>query len=686
MKKYFTKVSILIMVSITTTILIECTKKKAEAPATIEDTRQFKVDRFGPARIIQAYADGFEKLSLKEKIFAYYLTQAAIAGRDIYFDQKSKYGLEVKNLLEAIYPHLDGVDESVKAKIVEYTKLFWANSGFYDNLSALKFVPSCSYDEFVSVVKKAQSNGAQIQLKSGELITQKLNRLKRVIFDPEFEKSCTDKTPGVDIIAQSFNNFYEGVTFAEVEAWANAGNEKYPLNSKVVKEKGKIIEKVWRAGGDGITPGMYARELNNIIKYLEMAIPYACSEHQQEVIRKLSTFFRTGEQKDFDEYNIAWVKDNSRVDFILGFIEVYVDTRGHKGAFEGVVFYTDPDQAERMNKLAALADYFEQKAPWRDEFKKKNIKPPIVNIINVVCETGDSGPITPIGINLPNSQAIRQEFGSKSVSIANIIKGYDMAQGDEILNEFAYDKDEIELHKKYGSEGSDLHVALHEVIGHGSGKASDKLNGKDPQSFLPGYYSTLEEARADLMALFNGFDDELINQKIVSDKKASEAEYRAYVRNVLVQLRRVLPPHDQLEEDHMKNRQLVVNYIIENSDAIKVEKKDGKIFLCVTDMEKLRQSAGKLLAEIMRIKAEGDLPAGKALVDKYGLKVNTVWRDEVLERVKNFDAPLYSGFIYPDLKPVMDEKGNIKDIEASYPLDFAKEMLEWRSFSISVEH
>lgn len=653
--------------------------KKQESPQkqSSEDTRQYTVDRFGPARIIQCYADGFELLTPKEKIFTYYLTQAAVAGRDMYFNQKHRYGLEVRKLLEAMYAHLNGVDESVKTKIIGYTKLIWVNSGFYDNLSARKFIPSCTFDEFKAAAIKAKQNGARFELTTNETLEQKLERLRRVMFDPGFEQSCTNKTPGVDIIASSYNNFYRGVTFDEVKAWAKAGNEKYSLNSTVVKENGKIVEKVWRAGGYGIPPGMYATELHNVIHYLEQAIPYACSEHQQETIRKLIRFFRTGEEKDFDEYNISWVKDNSRVDFILGFIEVYVDARGHKGAFEGVVFYTDPTQAERMSKLAGLADYFEQKAPWKNEYKKKNIKSPIVNMINVVCETGDSGPITPIGINLPNSQAIRQEYGSKSVSIANIIKGYDMAQGDEILIEFTSDKDEIELHKKFGSEGSDLHVALHEVIGHGSGKVSAKLNGKDPQSFLPGYYSTLEEARADLMALYNGFDEELLKQHIMTNRKASEAEYRAYARNVLVQLRRVLPPHDQLEEDHMKNRQLVINYILENSDAIKIEKKDGKTFLRVADLEKMRETSGILLAEIMRIKAEGDLGAGKVLVDKYGLKVNIAWRDEVLERVKNFDAPLYSGFIFPELKPLKDGAGAIVDIEASYPLDFAKQMLDW---------
>ena len=657
--------------------LISCSRKEPESQSKpAEDTRQYRVDRFGPARIVQCYAEGFEKLTLKEKTFCYYLSQAAIAGRDIYFDQRSKHGLEVKRLLEAIYPHLEGVDADARSKIIEYTKLFWTNSGFYDNMSALKFTPACTFEEFASAVKFAVSHCATIDVRN-ESIDQILARLQRVIFDPDFEKSCTNKTPGVDIIEESFNNFYEGVTFDEVERWAKSGNEKYPLNSKVVKENGKIVEKVWRAGGDGIAPGLYAEELSNVIAYLEKASPFACSESQQDVIRKLIAFFRTGEQADFDAYNIAWVKDNSRIDFIIGFIEVYVDARGHKGGYEGIVYYTDPDQAERMNKLASLAEYFEAKAPWKDEYKKSNIKPPIVNMINVVCETGDAGPITAIGINLPNSQAIRQEYGSKSVSIANIMRAYDMAQGDEILNEFAYDQQEIDLHKSFGSEGSDLHVALHEVIGHGSGKVSERLQGKDPQSFLPGYYSTLEEARADLMALYNGFDEALLKNNIISDVRASEAEFRAYIRNVFVQLRRVIPPHDQLEEDHMKNRQLVVNYILENSNAIRIESKEGKIFLRAVDLEKMRQSAGKLLAEIMRIKAEGDFEAGKALVDKYGLKVNTHWRDEVLERVKNFDAPLYSGFIFCDLQPKLDAKGNIIDVIVEHPLDFAKQMLEW---------
>jgi dipeptidyl-peptidase-3 len=656
-----------------------CSEKPRETPRSDQD-RTYAIERIGPARVVQLYADGFDQLTPKEKIFCYWLSQAAIAGRDIALDQHHPRMLEVRDLMEAVYTHSDGIDPAVKKNLTEYLKLFWINNGFYDNLTSKKFVPAMTLDEFRAAAAKAAANGADFGSgsdKVGDLI----DRLGGLIFDPAVDPVMTEKSPGKDWIAGSSVNFYgDGITYDEIQKWAAGGNEKYALNSKVVKEKGKLTEKVWRAGGDGVPPGMYAPQLEAVIRNLEAAIPYAASDYQQETIRLLTKFLRTGEPDDFRTYNIHWVADTSNIDFILGFIEVYLDPRGQKAEFEASVYYTDPEQTHLMRKLATYAQYFENKAPWEDKYKKQIDQVPIANVINVTIETGGTGPVSPIGINLPNEQSVREEYGSKSVLLHNIVSAYEKSGGKDILKEFANNQAEIDRQEAYGTIADNLHTAMHEVIGHASGKVSDRLEGKDPSEFLPGYYNTLEEARADLVALWNAWDDKLVDIGVARDRdearKIGETMYDQAVRTAINQLRRI-GNSTQIEEDHMKNRQLIVHYIMKNSEAVGVEKRDGKTYYRVLDYDKMHASVGVLLAEIMRIKAEGDFAAAKEMVDTYGLKVDIALRDEVQERVKNLDSPAYTGFVMPELVPVMDPEAKMIDVNVEYPLDLAAQMLSW---------
>lgn len=680
-----TKLSILITI-ILAMLFSGCSKKSTTSTTQQppkQEERKYSLERVGPARVVQTYADGFEQLSQQEKIFSYYLYLASIAARDIAIDQHHPNALEVRDILEQIYTHSNGIDAVVLEKITIYLKLFWLNNGFYDNLTSKKFVPECTYEEFRGAVEIAEKNGAQFKTET-ESTAQVLERLKPIIFDAAHQPMLTNKTPGDDWIKNSAVNFYSSnLMYKEVEKWAK-NNEKYPLNSKVVKENGKLTEKIWRAGGDGVEPGVYANDLNAAIMYLEKAIPYASSEHQKGTVEKLIKYLRTGNPDDFREYNIHWVKDSSNVDFIFGFIEVYLDPRGQKAEFEASIYYTDPAQTAMMQNLAKYAQYFEDKAPWKDEYKKKIDRSPIANVINVVIETGGTGPVTPIGINLPNEQAIREQYGSKSVLLHNIVDAYDKSSGKDILKEFAYDQEEIDNQEKYGTVADNLHTAMHEVIGHGSGAVSPKLKGKDPGDFLPGYYNTLEEARADLVAMWNGWDEKLIDIGIAKDaaeaRKIGETMYQQAIRVGLTQLRRI-GNSEQIEEDHMKDRQLIAQYIIQNSDAVKVEIKEGKTYYHIVDYDKARESAGKLLAELMRIKAEGDLKAAKELIDKYGLKVDIKLRDEVQERVKKLDAPAYAGMVMPKLEPMLDPEAKIVDVKVTYPCDLATQMLEYSAFT-----
>lgn len=665
-------------------------KDKPNQPNLME--RKYTIEKLqmgdvGPVRIVQLYADGFEKLSVKEKIFTYYLAQSALAARDIAIDQRHRHALEIRELLEAIYAHQDGIDPSVLEQIILYTKLFWVNNSQYDNITSRKFVPMFTAEQFSIAVKAAIFNGATVTLANGETIDQKLERLRRPIFDITYEPVQTNKTPGQDMIAGSANNNYEGITFAEVDAWAKAGNEKNPLNSKVVKENGTLVEKVYRTGnkhlGGTVPAGMYAEDLQVAISYLEQAKPYASNKRQAENLDKLIKFYRTGDLKDWREYNIGWVKETeSQVDMIHGFIEVYLDARGAKGQFESVVNFANPELTELFQKVGTNAQYFEDRMPWEPKYRKADVKPLKYTVINVVVETGDAGPVSAIGINLPNEQDVREQYGSKSVTLYNIVDAYEKTGGKDILKEFAADQTEIELAERYGSLADNMHTALHEVLGHASGKVSPNLK-VDPQAALPGYYSTLEEARADLVALYHIWDPKLVEIGIIPNTMdVVKTMYNKEVRNsALIQLQRVPKGHDQLEEDHMKNRQMIVHWLWKNANCIERYQKDGKSYFRVTSYEKMRAGVGRLLAEVQRIKSEGDLAAAKTLIDTYGFKIDTALRDEVLARMEKLDRAVYTGFVMPKLEPVKDAKGKITDVTIEYGLDLGKQMLEYSSFT-----
>jgi dipeptidyl-peptidase-3 len=667
-------------------LISSCAHETREVKTTLEEPRKYKLERVGPVDVVQLYADGFERLKLQEKIFVYHLSLAALAGRDIALDQHHRQALVVRQLFEQVHQHSAGIDPVILQKLDDYLTLFWINNGFYDDLTSRKFVPQCSFEEFKKACTTAHGNGAQFDL-AGESLDSKLESLKRVIFDPAYEAIMTEKGPGADFISASAVNFYSrGLTFKQIQSWSKAGKEKNPLNSFVTKENGKITEQIWRAGGNGTPPGMYASDLRAVIKYLEMAIPYASSDYQAETIRKLIRFFETGNLEDFRRYNIHWVNDRSNVDFIMGFIEVYLDPRGQKGEWEASIFYTDPQQTELMQNLAKFAQYFEERAPWKAEYKKKIERSPIANVVNVVAATGGTGPISPIGINLPNEQVIRQRYGTKSVLLHNIVDAYEKSQGRVLAKEFAWDTEEVQMEEKYGSVADNLHTAMHEVIGHGSGKVSAKLGGKDPADFLPGYYNTLEEARADLVALWNAWDDKIVDiglaKKREESRKIGETMLRQAVRVPLTQLRRI-GKSDQLSEDHMKDRALIGHYLIAHSKGVKVEVRDSKTYYHIVDFEAARKSIGELLAEIMRIKAEGDFEAAKALIDVYGLKVDAQLRDEVQERVRKLDIASNTGFVMPKLELVRDAQEKITDVKVSYPLSLADQMLEYSSFTAS---
>jgi len=603
---------------------------------------------------------------------------AALAARDIAIDQHHRFALEIRALLEGLVTHGDGMDPVTSEAILKYTKLFWINNGPYDNITSRKYVIECSEADFTSAAEQALKNGADLGL-GDETLGAKLGRLGPFLFDANVEPMMTNKTPGDDWIRQSGVNFYEsGFTQKDVDKFIRSGRQKNDLNSTLVKTNGKVSEEVWRAGGNGIDRGLYAADLEATIFYLEKAIPYASGPVQQETVRRLIRHFRTGSLEDFRQFNIQWVSDTSSIDFIHGFIEVYLDPMGMKAEFESTIYWSDQQLSKSIQDIGANAQYFEDHMPWDDKYKKQGIKPLAASFVNVVLSSGGTGPVSPIGINLPNEQMVREQYGSKSVVLNNIIDAGNKSSGQVLMDEFANDQEEKDLQLQYGTLADNMMTALHEVLGHASGKT---MVAGDPSTYLPGYYSTLEEGRADLVALWHIWDDKLIELGAIPGKEVARQMYNAYVRNaLLLQLRRI-SHGDQIEEDHMKNRQMVGMYILKNSDAVSMEKRDGKTYVRVTDYDKMHETVGKLLAEVMRIKAEGDLRAAKDLIDTYGLKIDTAMRDEVLERIKHLDVASYSGFVMPEYQPVTDVSGAITDVTVSYPMDLMKQMLSYSRFT-----
>ncbi len=634
------------------------------------EERKYLLEKVGKVAIVQLYADGFEHLNLNQKILAYYLSQAALAGRDITYDQNHRHGLVVRNLLEEIVTHPQGADERILEKITSYLKLFWAFNGNYGTNNR-KFVPEFGFEDLVLASKIALSNGAHLGIRDEQALQEELNKLKKTIFDPDFEPLLANKSPkeGEDVITASGNNYYEGVSLKGLENF----EEKYPLNSKVVKKDGKIIEQVYRAGTDSVPAGLYAEQLNQVIDNLEKALLYA-EEGQEVALRNLIRYFKTGEPKDFDKYNISWVQDNPIVETINGFIETYSDARGAKGEYEGVVSFVDRETNQVMQDMAASAQYFEDKTPWDEKYKKKKVNPPVANAVNLLLGIGGAGPITWLGVNLPNAQEIRETYGSKNLVLTNVSGIRRKVEAGKMTKEFALTEEEIELEELYGEKADLLHTAIHEILGHGSGKVSEKLTS-DPSEYLREYYSSLEEAKADLMALWHIFDEKMM-QLAKIDRKTGEALYRGYARTDLTRLRAV-KKGDRLEKDHARARHMVVSYLRDKTKAIETVEKDGKVYLVVKDINEMRQGIGELLSLIMRVKAEGDYQEAKKLVEKYGIKINPEWRDQVIKRAEKIDLPDHYALVMPSLSLVKDKDGNITDVEISYPQDFMKQQLEY---------
>ena len=649
------------------------------APADPQAERRYLIEQAGSFAVTQFYADGFDRLTPRERLLAYHLVEAGIAGDPIYYDQIAPYGLDLKLLLEGIWTHPEGIEADTLEKIRRYTKQVWIQHGNYNQDSSRKFLPEFTSAELRTAAYRAFKNGANFGVKSGGQLDTLLARLEKPIFDANYKTFLTSKAPpaGQDVLTASGNNLYENVTREET----GKITEQYALNSRIVKRNGQIFEEVWRAGTpDGkVPPGRYAEYIRRIIAHLEQAATVAESS-QADNLRKLIRYYETGEKSDWYAYCIGWAKSAPTVDAINGFIEVYLDPLGAKGAFESVVSFVDADQTKLMHAFADNAQYFENRAPWIDMYKKQNVQPPIANVITVVSEAGEGGPISAAGINLPNEQDIRQRVGTKSVLLFNVSAAFAQAAGEKSLREFSSTEEEVERGRKYYSESRKLMVAMHEVLGHGSGKVSDELAG-DPRIYLKEYYSTLEEARADLVALWDFADPKLTELGIADQQELLRAAYDAEARAGLTLLYRY-PHGEQIEEDHDRGTQMIVHYLMEHFGCIAPVTNDGKIYLRVVDYEKMHAGIGVLLAEMMRIKAEGDHDAIRNLVSTYGVKLNTQWRDQVQERGKRINLPTRGAFVSPIVEPIRDSAGKLADARLRYTFDLAEVMLDYSRKSL----
>jgi dipeptidyl-peptidase III len=653
----------------------------AAAPPTSETVtgRKYLLERVDDAAVVQLYADGFAALPIKDKTLIWHLYQAAIAGRDIFYDQRYAHALEMRDVLEAIVSHKQAIDPAAFPEIDRYTKLFWINSGPFNNLTARKFVLTCTPEAFAAAAHAAEKAGATFPVTNGETLDQLLGRLRPMFFDPDVDPMVTSKTPpnGQDILTASANNLYVGVTMKDLEGY----REAHPLNSRLVKQNGKIVEEVYRVGG------RYGKQISAIVSHLEAAKPFA-TEPMAKALEALIRFYKTGETADREAYDIAWVQDKaSPVDTINGFIEVYLDARGIKGGWEALVFYVNREKTSEIRKIASNAQWFEDHMPWDPKFRKQGVKGITANAIDIVIETGDSGPVTPVGINLPNDQQIREHYGSKSVSLSNVNEAYDKSTLPEFRSEFSWTPDEVTRAEKWNALAGELTTNMHEVIGHASGRVEERLKGS-PQSVLKEQYSALEEARADLVALYFLPDPKLVEIGLVQKADQDEiarAEYESYTRNALVQLRRVRQG-TQIEEDHMRNRQMIVGWLMANTKAIDVKSRDGRTYYVMTDPAGFRAGVGRLLAEVQRIKSEGDYPAARALFEKYGVHFDPKLRDEVVARVEKLHLPSYTGFVMPRLDAIKEagRTAAIADVKISYPQDLTTQMLEYAAATRSL--
>ena len=639
----------------------------------------YQDERFADLQLLRYRLNGFERLTLKQKTLVYYLSQATLYGRDITFDQFGKYNLRIRKILEVIYTDMTVPHDTDEFKALEiYLKRIWFSSGIYHHYGCEKFKPGFTPDYLNKVLR--QVDARQLPLNEGETISQMCDELFPIIFDETVMPKRVNKADGEDLLLTSACNFYDGVTQAEAEAFYEQQKQQdklldtppsFGLNSTLVKKDGKILEEVWSSDGK------YANAIRHIISWLEKAAEVAENMQQKRIIELLISYYKTGDLQTFNKYCIEWLKEHdSSIDFINGFIEVYGDPLGMKGSWEGLVEYIDEESTHRTQTISRNAQWFEDHSPVDPRFRKPVVKGVSANVICAAMLGGDEYPSTAIGINLPNADWIRAQYGSKSITISNITDAYNKAaHGNGFKEEFVIDQDTLEIIDKYGDICDDLHTDLHECLGHGSGQL---LPGVDPDA-LKAYGNTIEEARADLFGLYYIADKKLVELGLTPDEEAYKSQYYTYMMNgLMTQLIRISPGH-QIEEAHMRNRALIAHWCYEQGDVIKLVRREGKTYVEITDYERLRQLIATLLAEIQRIKSEGDYEAARQLVEKYAVKVDEQLHAEVLERYKRLNLAPYKGFINPQLLPVYGTSGEICDIQVNYSETYAHQMLRYSS-------
>lgn len=626
------------------------------------------VDRIGRTAFVEVQAPSLPGLPPRQRLLAYHLAQAAIQLDPVFYDQMSSYGLQAKRLLGALVERPERLPPATRPAIVEFAKLFFANHGNHDSTTSRKLLPRFSFDDLAAAAEQARARGARLGSAAG--LAAALRDLRAPLFDPNFQAAVTDKSPagGADILSASSNNYYQGVKLPDLKGFA----ERYPLNSLLVKRGGRLSEEVWRAGTpDGkVPPGRYAKELAAVNRELAAAAGFA-DAGQAAVIRALIRFYQTGEAADWRAFNILWVGVNPNVDFASGFIEVYRDARGVKGSAQMLVSVTDQTLDPLMRKLAANALYFEKRAPWDDRFKKLDVKPPLGKAIEIVIESGDFEVIT-TGDNLPNEQEVREKYGTKSLLLTSSTNALSAIRGSRVAVEFSPGADEAQLFTRHGNLAGILFTAMHEVIGHGSGKVEV---ANDPSTYLREYYSTLEEGRADLVAYWNVVDPKLAELGVADVPQVARETYRNLARQWLTTLSHY-PTGDSAEEDHDRDRLMIVNYLIE-AGAMAPVRRQGHWYVEIKDYARVHAGVGKLLAEIMRIKARGDYAAIKALVDKYGTHFDPAVRDDVVARYKKLDLPSAYAGVYPVLRPVIGAAGQVTDVTVGYGHDFLAQQLDF---------
>lgn len=645
---------------------------------SMSENFNYIVEQFADLQLLRYRVAGFENLSLRQKELIYYLSEAALEGRDILFDQNGKHNLQIRKLLEAVYVSYSGDRNNPEFQGLEvYLKRVWFSSGIYHHYACDKFVPAFSPEFLRECIE--QVDVASLPLKDGESVQAMCDKLFPVMFDPKVMPKRVNQADGEDLVMTSAANYYEGVTQDEAEKFyamqkvaADPHPVMYGMNSRLVKKDGILQEEVWKLDG------MYGEAIQKIIFWLEKAETVAENEAQREVIRLLIDFYRTGDLKTFDTYSIAWLKDtNSKVDFVNGFIESYGDPLGMKASWESIVNFKDEEATHRTEIISQHAQWFEDHSPVSPSFKKEVVRGVSAKVITAAMLGGDLYPSSAIGINLPNSNWIRSLHGSKSVTIGNLTDAYNKAaKGNGFREEFVYSQEEKDLLEKYADITGDLHTDLHECVGHGSGKL---LPGVDPDA-LKAYGSTIEEARADLFGLYYLPDEKLVELGLTPDKEAYKAEYYAYMMNgLLTQMVRIEPGCD-LEEAHMRNRQLIARWALENGkskNVVELVKKEGKTYVKINDYLQLRGLFAVLLSEIQRIKSEGDYEAARALVEKYAVKLDATLHEEILNRYRSLHLAPYKGFVNPVYLPQYDAEGRIVDVKLDYTEGYTEQMLRY---------